>query len=89
MSVFSTLDKSQWAFPPPEVHGNHDYDVYTWVSPIVREAADSNSGRGRRDGPPCYRSGALTPFFSGVVTFLSALFHSRYSLGLEILALRQ
>jgi hypothetical protein len=31
----------------------------------------------------------MIPFFPGVLTFLNAFFRSLYSLGLEILALRQ
>jgi hypothetical protein len=37
MSVLSTLDKSRWAFPPPEVQGNHDYDAYAEPTGILNE----------------------------------------------------
>ena len=45
--------------------------------------------RGRRDGPICYKSQPMIPFFLTFFPWLSAFFRSRYSLSLEILALRQ
>ncbi len=49
------------------------------------QAADADAGT----DPQCYKSGSMIPSFIGVLTFLNAFFHSLYSLGLEILALRQ
>ena len=59
------------------------------VSSKLREAANSSNKCERRNGPLCYKSELMIPFFISFITCLSSFFRSRYNLGLEILALSQ
>ena len=57
MSTLSTLDKSRWAFPRPEVQGNHKYDVYTEPNGILNGCASSATSWWRIDIFQFRRSG--------------------------------
>ena len=59
------------------------------MSSKLREAVNSSNSCKCRNGPLCYKSELMIPFFITFLTCLSAFFGSRYNLALEILALRQ